>query len=65
MDYNKVGIQVLELVGGKENINKLTHCAIRLRFEFHDAKSRKKKKSKNCRELSVLLINYPNPIIQS
>ncbi|MCY7478966.1 PTS transporter subunit EIIB [Paenibacillus larvae] len=46
MDYNKVGIQVLELVGGKENINKLTHCAIRLRFEFHDAKSRKRKNRK-------------------
>ncbi|SHJ95460.1 PTS system beta-glucoside-specific IIA component, Glc family /PTS system beta-glucoside-specific IIB component, Glc family /PTS system beta-glucoside-specific IIC component, Glc family [Clostridium cavendishii DSM 21758] len=36
MDYKKVGIQVLELVGGAKNISKLTHCATRLRFEFND-----------------------------
>ena len=36
MDYKKLGIQVLELVGGVSNINKLTHCATRLRFEFND-----------------------------
>ncbi|MDT2239220.1 PTS transporter subunit EIIB [Paenibacillus larvae] len=54
MDYNKVGIQVLELVGGKENINKLTHCAIRLRFEFHDAKSRKRKIEKLPGVISVI-----------
>ena len=44
MDYNKVGIQVLELVGGKENISKLTHCATRLRFEFHDMSMVEKEK---------------------
>lgn len=36
MDYKKLGLQVLELVGGASNINKLTHCATRLRFEFND-----------------------------
>lgn len=36
MDYKKVGLEILNLVGGKENINKLTHCATRLRFEFND-----------------------------
>lgn len=36
MDYKKVGLQVLELVGGSKNVNKLTHCATRLRFEFND-----------------------------
>lgn len=36
MDYKKVGLEILDLVGGKENIDKLTHCATRLRFEFHD-----------------------------
>ncbi|WP_315076631.1 beta-glucoside-specific PTS transporter subunit IIABC [uncultured Clostridium sp.] len=36
MDYKKVGLQVLELVGGAKNVNKLTHCATRLRFEFND-----------------------------
>ncbi|MBS5885511.1 MAG: beta-glucoside-specific PTS transporter subunit IIABC [Clostridium sp.] len=36
MDYKKVGLDVLELVGGKENVSKLTHCATRLRFELND-----------------------------
>ncbi len=36
MDYKKVGLDVLELVGGKSNVDKLTHCATRLRFELRD-----------------------------
>ncbi|GKX67170.1 beta-glucoside-specific PTS transporter subunit IIABC [Inconstantimicrobium mannanitabidum] len=36
MDYKKVGLQILQLVGGGENIRRLTHCATRLRFEFND-----------------------------
>ena len=36
MDYKQVGLDILELVGGKENVDKLTHCATRLRFEFND-----------------------------
>lgn len=36
MDYKKVGLDVLELVGGASNVSKLTHCATRLRFELND-----------------------------
>lgn len=36
MDYKKVGLDVLELVGGASNVGKLTHCATRLRFELND-----------------------------
>jgi len=36
MDYKKVAIDILEAVGGAKNIDKLTHCATRLRFEFID-----------------------------
>ena len=36
MDYKKLGRDLLPLVGGAENISKLTHCATRLRFEFCD-----------------------------
>lgn len=36
MDYKAVGRKVLELVGGKENVVSLTHCATRLRFELKD-----------------------------
>lgn len=36
MDYKKLGHDLLPLVGGVDNISKLTHCATRLRFEFCD-----------------------------
>lgn len=36
MDYKKVGLGVLQLVGGASNVSKLTHCATRLRFELKD-----------------------------
>lgn len=36
MDYKKLGMDLIPLVGGVENISKLTHCATRLRMEFHD-----------------------------
>ena len=36
MDYKKLGESVLELVGGKENVASLTHCATRLRFNLKD-----------------------------
>ena len=47
MDYKKVGLDVLELVGGTKNINKLTHCATRLRFEFNDMSKVQVKKIKD------------------
>lgn len=36
MDYRQLGLKILQLSGGKQNISKLTHCATRLRFEFND-----------------------------
>ena len=36
MDYRQLGKDLLPLVGGADNISKLTHCATRLRFEFCD-----------------------------
>lgn len=36
MDYKKLAYDLLPLVGGVQNISKLTHCATRLRFEFYD-----------------------------
>lgn len=34
MDYNQLGKNILQLVGGKENVSGLTHCATRLRFNL-------------------------------
>lgn len=36
MDYKQLAAAVLEQVGGKENVDKLVHCATRLRFTLHD-----------------------------
>ncbi|KHT25973.1 beta-glucoside-specific PTS transporter subunit IIABC [Pectobacterium brasiliense] len=37
MNYQKLGVDILVLSGGKQNVSKLTHCATRLRFEFNDS----------------------------
>lgn len=36
MNYQELGSRILELVGGRENVNGLTHCATRLRFNLKD-----------------------------
>ncbi|MER0122561.1 beta-glucoside-specific PTS transporter subunit IIABC [Streptococcus sp. ZJ93] len=36
MDYRQLATQILQGVGGKENVNSVTHCATRLRFELKD-----------------------------
>lgn len=35
-EYENLSKQIIELVGGKENISGLTHCVSRLRFTLHD-----------------------------
>lgn len=36
MDYNKIAKEILENVGGKDNVDHLTHCFTRLRFVLKD-----------------------------
>ncbi|WP_077622531.1 beta-glucoside-specific PTS transporter subunit IIABC [Sediminibacillus massiliensis] len=36
MSYNKLAKEILELVGGKENVNSVSHCVTRLRFRLKD-----------------------------
>ncbi|MCP1427217.1 PTS system beta-glucosides-specific IIC component [Paenibacillus sp. DS2363] len=38
MDHRQLATDVLRSVGGKENINKVTHCVTRLRFELKNSK---------------------------
>ncbi len=42
MDYKKVASDILENVGGKENIKSMTHCFTRLRFVLRDSKKANK-----------------------
>ena len=34
MDHSKIARQVIQYVGGKENIKSVAHCATRLRFQL-------------------------------
>lgn len=36
MDYRKASVEILKLIGGKENIANMSHCATRLRFNLKD-----------------------------
>lgn len=36
MDYVRIAQEVIENVGGKENIISVTHCATRLRFQLRN-----------------------------
>lgn len=38
MNYNKIAADILEHVGGKENVKDLVHCFTRLRFTLKDVK---------------------------
>lgn len=44
MDYQKTAKQMIEYVGGKNNITSLTHCFTRLRFVLKDENLADKKK---------------------
>lgn len=37
MDYKQLAEEILDDVGGKENVNSLVHCATRLRFQLKDS----------------------------
>lgn len=47
MDYNQLAKIILDLVGGKENVSGLTHCATRLRFNLKDESKAQTNELKN------------------
>lgn len=42
MDYNRIASDILENVGGKNNVKNVTHCFTRLRFVLKDESKAKK-----------------------
>lgn len=47
MNFKKVADDVLESVGGKENVSSVTHCMTRLRFKLKDFKNLNKEQVEN------------------
>ncbi|MNW27248.1 PTS system beta-glucoside-specific EIIBCA component [compost metagenome] len=55
MKYDQLAQQIIQGVGGKENVNNLIHCATRLRFTLHDdQKANKEELQKLDQVLSVV-----------
>lgn len=46
MDKQQLSKDILKLVGGEENIDQVTHCMTRLRFNLNDNKRRTKQRLK-------------------
>lgn len=51
MDYKIIGKKIVDFVGGKENIESLTHCMTRLRFVLKDESKVDKEKLENISEV--------------
>lgn len=47
MNYNNLAKEIVQLVGGEQNISSLVHCATRLRFKLKDSKEANKQALQN------------------
>lgn len=54
MNYKKLSEDILRLIGGKENVLSLTHCATRLRFKLKDSKRANKEELEKLDILKVI-----------
>ena len=57
MDYKKAAEEVLEKIGGSDNIISVAHCATRLRIVTGDNSKYSKKAVENMTGLKVLEVN--------
>lgn len=48
MNHKKVAEEVVKAIGGKENVNSLTHCVTRLRFKLKDEQIPNKEEIYRC-----------------
>ena len=47
MDYKKISEEIVQNVGGRENIKGVTHCVTRLRLILNDTENYNRKKLEN------------------
>jgi len=67
MDYNILAKNILQNIGGMENVNNITHCATRLRFILKDENKANDEKIKNVVGVRGLIKKggqYPDPTIR-
>lgn len=57
MDYKKIAKEVIENIGGKENIKGATHCVTRLRVILNDEKNYNRKKLEDIEGVKGVLFN--------
>lgn len=57
MDYKKIAREVMECVGGKENIRGVTHCVTRLRLILNDPEKYDRKKLENIEGTKGVIYN--------
>jgi len=55
MDYKDLGVRVVELVGGENNIESVSHCITRLRFVLKDEKIAKTKEIKETKGVLAVM----------
>ena len=52
MNYKKIAKEVIEALGGRENVNSVAHCATRLRVMVKDENKINKEKAENIEKSS-------------
>lgn len=60
MDNRQIATEVIEALGGRENVRSVAHCATRLRVMVYDEGKIDKEKAKlltRLKELSLTLVN--------
>ena len=57
MDYKQIAKEVIEALGGRENVNSVAHCATRLRVMVKDENKINKEKAENIEKVQGALFN--------
>ena len=60
MDYKQIAKEVIEALGGRENVNSVAHCATRLRVMVKDETKSIKKKLRILKKFKVLSLTQVN-----
>ena len=60
MDYKQIAKEVIEALGGRENVNSVAHCATRLRVMVKDENKINKERLRTLKKFKVLSLTQVN-----